>query len=75
MWKIDGALFLLGCLLVLVGVVDGLRSGASLLDAGRRAWAYAGGVVVVVAVVLGIVLAVRWFEHRAERDLTRKFRK
>ena len=51
------------------------RSGASLLTVGHRARGYAGGVVVIVAIVGAVVLASGWFERRAEQDLVRKLRK
>ena len=74
-WKIEALLFLLGCSLVLIAVIDCLRSGTSLLTAWHRAWGFAGAVVVVVALIGAVVLASRWLDRRNGQDLVRKLRK
>lgn len=71
--KIDGFIWLLGALLAAVGVVDGLRSGRSLMDMLRSTWIYSSGLVFMLGGILLLVIVLRWRATREEADLLRKY--
>jgi protein-S-isoprenylcysteine O-methyltransferase Ste14 len=73
LWKIDGVLWLLGVLLAAVGVVDGLRSGRSVMQMLRSTWFYSSGLLLVLGGVLLLVIVLRWRASREEADLLRKY--
>jgi hypothetical protein len=73
LWKIDGFIWLLGALLAAVGVVDGLRSGRSVMDMLRSTWIYSSGLVFVLGGVLLLIVVLRWPASREEADLLRKY--
>lgn len=73
--KVDGLIFVLGCLGVLLAIVDAVRSRVSLLTAGHRLWTSVEGIVLVCAIVGIIAVVSRGLQRRAERLLVRKFRK
>jgi protein-S-isoprenylcysteine O-methyltransferase Ste14 len=73
LWKIDGVLWLLGVLLAAAGVVDGLRSGRSVMQMLRSTWFYSSGLLVILGGVLLLVIVLRWRASREEADLLRKY--
>ncbi len=73
LWKIDGVLGLLGVLLAAVGVVDGLRSGRSVMQMLRSTWFYSSGLLFILGGVLLLVIVLRWRASREEADLLRKY--
>ena len=73
LWKIDGFIWLLGALLAAVGVVDGLRSGRSIMGMLRSTWIYSSGLVFILGGVLLLVIVLRWRAYREEADLLRKY--
>jgi len=72
-WAIDGLLFLLGSVGVLIAVVARMRSGETLIGAWLTVSGVGAGVVLVIAIVGAIILWSRWLQSREERDLQRKF--
>ncbi len=73
LWKIDGVLGLLGVLFAAVGVVDGLRSGRSVMQMLRSTWFYSSGLLFILGGVLLLVIVLRWRASREEADLLRKY--
>jgi hypothetical protein len=73
LWKIDGAIWLVGALLAAVGVVDGVRSGRSLVGMLRSTWIYSSGLVFILGGVVLLVVVVRWRASREEAELSRKY--
>jgi len=73
LWKIDGAIWLLGALLAGVGVVDGLRSGRPIMDMLGSTWIYSSGLLFILGAILLLVIVLRWRASREEADLLRKY--
>lgn len=71
--KVDAVLWLLGALLAVAGLVEGLRSGRSLGEMLGSAWAYSSGLLFVLAGIALVVILFRWRASRAEADLRRKY--
>ncbi len=70
--KMDALLWMVGALLAVAGVVDGLRTGRTFGEILGSAWTRCSGLLfVLAAVVLGVVLF-RWRAAREEADLLRK---
>jgi len=74
-WAIDGLLFSLGCVGVLMAVVAKVRSGETLVGAWLTVSGVGASVVLVLAIVGAIVLVSHWVRSHEERDLLRKYRK
>ena len=73
LWRIDGVIWLLGALLALVGVIDGFRSGRSIMGMLRSTWAYSSGLLFVLGGVVLLVILLRSRASREEADLLRKY--
>jgi protein-S-isoprenylcysteine O-methyltransferase Ste14 len=73
LWKVDGSIWLLGALLALVGVVDGLRSGRSVTAMLRSTWIYSSGLLFILGAIVLFVIVFRSRASREEADLLRKY--
>jgi hypothetical protein len=72
-WRIDGLIWLLGALLAVVGLVDGLRCGRPVMDILRSTWIYSSGLLCVLGGVLLLIVVLRGRVSREEANLLRKY--
>jgi hypothetical protein len=58
-WAIDGLLFVLGGVVLLIGTIEGLKAGRSFRGILLTVWGFSGAAALVVGIVVAIAFCVR----------------